>query len=142
MERDRINEPTPEDRTLDNATPSELFDRLMRHMGDSTKHEVELAKSEMRHNMQTQVEVAKGLTMAGVLGMVALNLLAATIVLALAPVIMPWAAALIVAIIAGIGAFVAAKMAHPERATRMLRHTDRTFEDEAHRAGHRLTGHA
>jgi len=142
MEPDRINEPRPEDRPLSEATPSELFDRLMRHMGESTKHEVELAKSEMKSNLETQVEVAKGLTMAGMLGMLALNVFAAAIVLALAPVIVPWAAALIVAVIAGIGAFVAAKTARPERAYRRMRHTGRVFDDEAHRAGERLAGHA
>jgi len=111
-------------------------------MGDTTKREVEIAKSEMRDNFETQVEVAKGLTVAGVLGIVAVSALAAAIVLGLASVIVPWGAALIVAIVAGIGAFVAAKMAHPERATRRFRHTGRVFEDEAHRAGQRLTGHA
>jgi len=142
MEPDRTDVPRPEDRSLRDATPSELFDRLMRHMGDTTKHEVELAKSEMRSNLETQAEVAKGLTMAAVLGILALNVLAAAIILALAPVIAPWAAALIVAVIAGIGAFVAAKTARPERAYRRMRHSGRVFEDEAHRTGERLAGHA
>ena len=72
------------------------------------KKEAELAKAEVKETMRNQVAMIVGFASAIVLGLVGIGLLAAALVLGLAEVMAPWAAALIVGVVlVGVAALVA-----------------------------------
>jgi uncharacterized membrane protein YqjE len=71
------------------------------------KKEIELAKAEFRADMDSEVQMATALAIAGVVAIVGLNVLLVAVILALTPVIAAWLAALIIGgALLGIGALV------------------------------------
>ena len=71
------------------------------------KKEIELAKAEMRADINSELRMVKGLGIAGLVALLGLHALLVAVVLALATVIAGWIAALIIGgILLGIGAVV------------------------------------
>jgi uncharacterized membrane protein YqjE len=88
---------------------AELIKTVMQKVAELAKTEFELAKTELKADLKAESSAAKGLGVAAVAGLVALNLLMVTAVLALAQVMPAWGAGLLVsgvmlliAVIAGV----------------------------------------
>ena len=75
---------------------------LLSHITNGVKllacKEGELAKAELQSNVQSSVAMAKGLGIAALCGLLGLNMLLVAAVLALATMMQPWMAALILAV--------------------------------------------
>jgi len=74
----------------------ELVKTVMRKVAELAKTEFELAKAELRANVKAEAAAAKGLGVAAIAGLAALNLLLVTAVLALAQLMPAWGAGLLV----------------------------------------------
>jgi membrane protein len=93
MEGERI-EPTEPVRDM---STGELIGFITERTRELVRDEIELAKSEARSDVRAEVRAAIGMTAGGVLMICGLTMCFVAVALALSTVIMPWAAALIVA---------------------------------------------
>jgi uncharacterized membrane protein YqjE len=113
---------------------------LARKASSLARKEVELAKSELRADLKTELSMASGLGIAGVCALLALALLLMALVLGLAEagVWSGWAGALIVAaVVLAIGT-VAGLVGWARRVRSPLQATRRTLEDDLRFAKERM----
>jgi cobalamin biosynthesis protein CobD/CbiB len=95
----------------DQRSLGELFSDAMRDVGQLLRQEVELAKTETREEVQRAARAGSMFAVAGVLGFLALFLLAFAVAWALAEVMPAGVAFLIVALVAGGIAFAVLQVA-------------------------------
>lgn len=89
---------------------SSLFTELTRETASLFRNEVRLAKAELADKARQAGRGAAEIAVGGLLLFIALQVLAATAVIALIAVVKPWLAALIVAVVVGlVGVVVLAK---------------------------------
>ncbi len=124
-------------RPLERESTGELLTQFFDQTKQLVRKEVELAKLEAGDSVKTVAARTVLFAIAGLFGLTTLGLLAATAVLALATVLYPWAAALIVAgatlVIALI--FVAAAKA---KKVRPMEETQRTLKEDVQWAKERM----
>lgn len=73
----------------------ELLGEIVEKAGLLARKEVELAKTEVKADLQTHIAMAKGFGAAALAGLLGINLLLVAAVMALAPYVTPWLGALI-----------------------------------------------
>ena len=93
------------------------------------KKEIELAKTELRADLRSEVRVAQGLGVAAVAALVTVNLLLVTVALALSRVMPGWAAGLTVTGVMLIVALLFATVSWHRRLRDPMAHTRRTLKD-------------
>jgi hypothetical protein len=112
------------------APTSELVGELMRKSSELVKSEIALARSELHEDMTREIKMAKGLGVAGVCAITALNLILVAIVLALAGLMPGWASALVVSLVVlSIGA-AAAGIGWSKRVKKPLDKTQKTLKED------------
>ena len=85
--------------SVQSASTKELIREVGEQMVMLARKEVELAKAEMKRDLDTEIEMAKAMGVAGVCGILGLNMLLVAIVFALSPMIYGWLLALVDAIV-------------------------------------------
>ena len=140
---DRSATQSPQETIMPNGTVHSLPMREL--LGEITekatllaKKEIELAKSEIKADVQSELSVVKGLAVAALVLVLGLNMMLTALVLALAPHLAGW----LVAILIGgtflvIGVFVA-YVSWSRRVTSPLAVTRKTLKDDAQWAKERL----
>lgn len=90
---------TPDQPHLRGLTARELVTELAQKASQLARKEVELAKAEAREQIRAEVKMASGLGVAGICGLVTVNMLLVALILGLAEghVLSGWLAALVVA---------------------------------------------
>ena len=107
METMRSRETVRDRGPYESASTRDLLGSFMRDTIQLLKKEAELAKAEVRETVRNQVAMVVGFTMAAVLGLVGVGLVAAALVLGLAEVMAPWLAATIVGVVlVGVAALI------------------------------------
>ena len=132
-------EPAAGENDLATASTGELVGRLAGEAKELVKKEIDLAKSELRTELKSELKMAAGLAAAAVAALVMFQLLLATLVLALAETMPPWAAALVTA-----GAFLvlgltAGAVGWRYRVRDPLSKTRKTLKEDAQWAQQRLS---
>jgi hypothetical protein len=102
------------------------------------KKEVELARNEIKADLQAELAVVKGFAIALVAGLGAVNMLLVAVVFALARVMPGWLAALVVAGVVLLIAGVVAYLSWGRRVTSPLQLTRKTLKEDAQWAKERL----
>jgi hypothetical protein len=92
--------------------------------------EVELARNEVRHDVASELAMAKRLGVAAVAGIVTLNLLLMAAVFALTPYVPGWLTALVLAGVALVAALLAGLLAWRAHVSRPLALTRRTVMED------------
>lgn len=109
----------------------ELVKEITAQVGLLAKKQIELAKTELRADLKSELAMAGGLGVAALAGISAINLLLVTVILALAQVMPAWGAGLLVsAFTLGI-AGVAALVGWSKRVRTPLEKTRRTLKEDA-----------
>lgn len=86
---------------------ADLIKTITQQVSELAKKEVELARAEAEVDLQAELELTKGLAIAGVCGLIAINLFIMSLVLLFAPQ-HAWLACLILSLVlVGVGAFCA-----------------------------------
>jgi len=98
MERNRVADPKADDKTLDEASISELTKRLSSQSTALARKEIELAKAEIERKGKRLGLGAGAFGAAGVVELLALGALTAAAILALDKAVDAWLAALIVGV--------------------------------------------
>jgi hypothetical protein len=132
-------EKLPERQGLQTAVPLSVQGmsnrELVGHVIDSAtqlaKKELELAKAELRRDIQQEVAMAKGLGLAGLCAIWAVSLMLVSGAYALATVLPGWAAALIVAAAVLAAGTVAGLVGWGKRVKQPLEATRRTLKEDA-----------
>ena len=124
---------------LESASTAGLVSELLSQAGVLARKEIELAKRELREDLRREAIAAGQLGIAGVAGLVTVNLLLVTVVLALARAMPAWvagllvsAATLVVAVALGLSGWKRIKRPPLER-------TRRTLKEDAQWARESLT---
>jgi hypothetical protein len=94
------------------------------------RKELELARSEIKKDVRTELATVKALGVAAVLGTASLTLLLVAAVFGLATLMPAWGAALLVAGATGLAAAVAGAIGWRQRVTHPLATTRKTLEDD------------
>jgi hypothetical protein len=123
---------------LERMTNRELLSHTMQTALDLVKKEVELAKVEVKADLQAELGMAKGLGVAGLCAIWAVSMMLVAAAMALGEVIPEWAAALIVA--AGVLAVgtIAGLVGWAKRVKKPLETTLRTLKEDARWAKERM----
>jgi hypothetical protein len=137
--RPALPQPRSVDRLdLERMTNRELLSHTMQTALDLVKKEVELAKVEVKADVQAEVSMAKGLGVAGLCAIWAVSLMLVACAFALATVLPGWAAALIVAaVVLAIGS-IAGLVGWGKRVKKPLETTLRTLKEDARWAKERM----
>jgi hypothetical protein len=106
-----------------------LMRRIVSQAELLAKKEIELARTELRTDLRSEVRVAEGLGVAAVAALVTVNLLLVTAALALSLVMPGWAAGLIVSGVMLIVALLFATVSWRRRLREPMAHTRRTLKD-------------
>ena len=101
--------------------------------------ELELARSELRHDLQIELSTVKSLALAGVFSMVTLNLIVIAGAFALALVMPAWSATLVVAGATALLAILCGALGWNRRVRHPLAVTRRTLEEDLEWAKERMT---
>jgi hypothetical protein len=94
------------------------------------RKEVELAKTEIKADLESQIAMAKGLGVAAVAILFGLNLLLVALVLALAPYVAPWLGALILGGVLVLGGAILGYVSWSRRLSRPLALTRKTLRED------------
>jgi hypothetical protein len=103
------------------------------------RKEIELARAELKQDLQTELTTVKALGVAAVLGIAALTLLLVAGALGLASVMPAWGAALVVAAATAVAAGIAGGIGWSRRVTRPLATTRKTLEEDVGWAKERMS---
>ena len=115
-----------------------LLKRAAKLAKELAKAELELAKNEVRADVQQQVAMAKGLGIAGVCVLIGLSLLSTAVVFALADTMEPWIVALLVAGVWLVTGVIFGVAGWSKRVTKPLENTRRTLQDDVRWLKNRL----
>ncbi len=127
------------ERPLSGAPTSELVSTLVQGSTDLVRKEVELAKAELRDDIHREVQMAAGVGIGAVFGVVALTLLFVAGAFALSTVWPGWVGALAVAALALVISVVAAVTGWARRVRRPLDKTEKTLKEDVRWVKERLT---
>jgi hypothetical protein len=108
----------------------ELIKTVMQKVAELAKTELELAKTELRADVKAEAAAAKGLGIAAIAGLAALNLLLVTAVFALAQVMPGWGAGLLVSGVVLLIAVVAGVTGWGKRVKDPLRRIRRDLKED------------
>jgi hypothetical protein len=146
MANERIPLPAPSSlekpigtRELSQLSHRELFKHVIETGRELAMKEVELARSEVRSDIKSEVSMAKGLGVGAVCGLCALNMMLVAIAMALSHVMDEWLAALIVAAVVLAVGTVVGWVGWNKRVTSPLESTRRSLKEDARWAKERLT---
>jgi Putative Actinobacterial Holin-X, holin superfamily III len=127
------------ERALGSLSTTELVREVTSHVGMLAKKQVELAKAELRGDLRREVAMASGLGIGALAGILTLNMLFVTLVLALSTRMAGWLAALLVSLfLAGIAA-IAGLIGWSKRVRRPLERTRRTLKEQLRATRERVT---
>jgi membrane protein len=148
-ERQLLEQPEPPDRTvreevlmathLTNGDDSmrvqalptrELLGEIVEKAGLLARKEVELAKTELRADLTSQLGMAKGLGVAGLASLLGVNLLLVAVVIALAPLVTPWLGALILGGLLVVGGGIVAYVSWNRRVSSPLALTRKSLKED------------
>jgi membrane protein len=119
------------DSTRVQALPTrELLGEIVEKAGLLARKEVELAKTELKADLKSQLGMAKGLGIAGLAGLLGVNLLLVAVVLALAPLVTPWLGALILGGILVVGGGIVAWVSWKRRVSNPLALTRKSLKED------------
>jgi uncharacterized membrane protein YqjE len=121
-----------EPRPLADASIGDLVGRMAKDGVDLVKKEVELARAELKENVQRQISMGKTVAVAAALGVIGLTIALMSIVLVLAERMAPWAAALLVGGVVLVIAVAVGLIGWGKRVRRPLARTRRTLKDDVH----------
>jgi len=124
---------------LENASTAGLISELVSQAGVLARKEVELAKRELREDLRREAVAAGQLGIAGVAGLMTLNLLLVTAVLALTRAMPGWIAGLLVSAATLLVAVAMALIGWKRIKRPPLERTRRTLKDDAQWAKESLT---
>jgi uncharacterized membrane protein YqjE len=110
---------------------TELLAEIARQVSSLARTELDLAKNELRADVLDEVKMATGLSLAGILGLIGVNLLLVTGVLALATVLPGWVAGAIVTGLVLLAAGAAAAFGWSKRVRRPFGRTRREMQEDA-----------
>jgi uncharacterized membrane protein YqjE len=128
-----------EDRlALERMTNRELISHTLQTAMELAKKEIELAKVELKADVKAEVDMAKGLGVAGLCAIWAVSLMLVAVAFALATVVPGWAAALIVAAVVLAVGTVAGLVGWGKRVKKPLETTLRTLKEDARWAKERM----
>src|SRR5215470_4434170 len=102
------------------------------------RKEIELAKTEIRADLQSELAMVKGLGVAAVLALLSLGQFLLAAVAALAPIVAPWLSALVIALILLLGAAIAGYIGWSRRVSNPLALTRKTVKEDMQWAKERL----
>jgi hypothetical protein len=142
----RNEEKLPQRRGLQTQVPAslqamsnrELIGHTISSATELAKKEIELAKSELRQDIQREVAMAKGLGVAGLCAIWTVSMMLVAAAFALATVMAGWAAALIVAAAVLLVGTIAGLLGWGKRVKQPLEATRRTVKEGATWAKERL----
>src|SRR5262245_44230778 len=109
---------------------TELIETVLHQVGRLAKTHVDLAMTELRADVHAEIGAAKGLGIAAIAGIAALNLLLVSGVMALAAVMPAWAAGLVVSAAVVIAAVIAGAMGWGRRVRTPLARTRREIRED------------
>jgi hypothetical protein len=135
MARDMVNEGKVQMETL---SLRELIGEITGKAGLLARKEVELAKTEIKADLQSELAMAKSLAIAGVAGLLGLNLLLVSVVLALASYVTPWLGALLIGGILLVAAGVLGYVGWARRVSTPLPLTQKTLKEDVQWAKERM----
>jgi uncharacterized membrane protein YqjE len=110
---------------------TELLAEIARQVSQLARTELDLAKNELRADVLSEVKMATGLSLAAILGFMAVNLLLVTVVLALATVLPGWVAGAIVTGVVVLAAVMAAAFGWSKRVRQPLGRTRNEMKEDA-----------
>lgn len=125
-------------RSLEQLSTRELVAHTLENVGLLVKKEIELARSELRADLKAEVAMAKGLGVAGLCALFAVNLMLVAVALALGTVMPEWAAALLVAAVVLAVGTVAGLVGWGKRVRDLLPATRRTVKEDLQWAKERI----
>jgi uncharacterized membrane protein YqjE len=136
-----MNEHEVADRETELATAStgELVGRLAQETKELAKKEIDLAKSELRTELKSELKMLGGMAAAAVAVLVMFQLLLAALVLGLAETMPAWAAALVTAGIFLVLGLAAGAIGWRYRVSHPLSKTRKTLKEDAQWAQQRLS---
>lgn len=124
---------------LATASTGELVGRLAQEAKELAKKEIDLAKSELRTELKSELKMAAGLAGAALAALVMFQLLLAALVLAFAETMPAWAAALVTAGIFLVLGLAAGAIGWRYRVRNPLSKTRKTLKEDAQWAQQRLS---
>ena len=125
-------------RSLEQLSTRELVAHTLENVALLVKKEIELARSELRADLKAEVAMAKGLGVAGLCALFAVNLMLVAVALALGTVMPEWAAALLVAAAVLAVGTVAGLVGWGKRVRDLLPATRRTLKEDVQWAKERI----
>jgi uncharacterized membrane protein YqjE len=114
---------------VDELSTVDLVKHISSEVGHLAKKQIELAKTELKADLKSELLMVGGLSVAGILGICTLNLLLVTVVFGLATVLPGWQAGLIVSGATLVAASVTGWLAWSKRVQTPLERTQRTVKD-------------
>jgi putative superfamily III holin-X len=118
------------ERAAASLTTTELVREITSHVGLLVKRQVELAKTELKADLHTEVGTVRNLGIAALAALLTLNLLLVTAALALSLVMPGWAAGLVVSGFTLLIAVVVGLIGWQKRIRRPLARSRQALEDE------------
>ena len=129
---------TPNPLSARDISTRELVGEITEKVALLAKKEVELARAEIQADLKSEISMAKGLGIAAVVVLLGLNMLLVALVLALAPYIAGWLAAVIAAAVLLLGGGIVAWVSWSRRVTAPLEVTRKTLREAAQWTKERL----
>lgn len=112
---------------------------LAKDTAELAKKEIELAKVELRADVKREAQMAAGLGVAGIFGIVTLTMLFVAVAMALEPSMAGWGAALVAAGGALVISLIAGLVGWARRVKKPLEKTKKTMKEDVRWAKERLT---
>jgi hypothetical protein len=116
----------------------ELIAEILSKATTLAKKEVELARTEIKADLRSQIAMVQSLAVAGVLALLALNLLLVALVAALGAYVPAWLAALVIAGVLFLAAGILGWIGWKRRLTNPLAVTRKRLKEDAQWAKERL----
>jgi hypothetical protein len=129
--------PPPGMRPRDLST-ADLVKQISEEVSQLAQKQIDLAKTELRANLRDEARMLGGLGVAGVGGVVTLNLVFMTAVLALGRVMPGWAAGLLMAAGVGLTTAIGGRLAWRNRVREPFARTRRTLGEDVDTVKQRL----
>jgi hypothetical protein len=116
----------------------ELIKQISEEVSQLAQKQIELAKAELGANLRDEARMLGGLGVAGVGGLVTLNLVFMSAVLALGQVMPGWAAGLVMAAAVGLTTAIGGRLAWRKRVREPFARTRRTIGEDVDSVKRRL----
>jgi len=127
--------PRPE---MTGLSTAELIKEITHQVGELARAQIQLATTELRANISSEVKMAAGLGVSALAALTAVNLMLVTIVFALSAVMPGWAAGLIVTGVMALVAAIAGVVSWKKRVRQPLERTRHELEEDVRWTKERL----